>query len=205
MHPAIGTLISHVFYDNEIQNGIEKEKRNVGIPSYENIAIEWLSTSLYSEKERFETEQGTHPKKTYRNSLELRIIKEKLAYLDLQLKNKTKVAVISAYSAQKYALSNMVKQQSYTYLDIEVDTVDAFQGSQKEIIIYSTVRSNDNPSKIGFLRSEARLNVAFSRAQSLLIIVGDKKFLDNRNIPQNRFPDIIEYIEKNDFCQIIDA
>lgn len=205
MHPAIGTLISHVFYDDEIQNGIEKEKRSIGIPYYENIAIEWISTSSYSDKDRFEIELGTHPKKTYRNDLEQRIVKEKLAYLDSQLKKKTKVAVITAYSAQKYILSNMVKQQSYTYLDIEVDTVDAFQGSQKEIIIYSTVRSSDNPLKIGFLRSEARLNVAFSRAQSLLIIIGDKKFLNNRIISQNRFPDIIEYIEKNDFCKIIDA
>lgn len=204
MHPAIGTLISHVFYDDDIQNGIEKEKRSIDIASYSNIAIEWISTSLYSKKERFETELGTHPKKTYRNDLEVRIIRERLAYLDSQLKKKTKIAVITAYSAQKYVLSNMVRQQSYTNLDVEVDTVDAFQGSQKEIIIYSTVRSSDN-SKIGFLRSEARLNVAFSRAQSLLIIVGDDKFLNNRNIPQNKFPDIIEYIQKNNFCQIIDA
>lgn len=205
MHPTIGTLISHVFYDDEIQNGIEKEKRCIDIESYSNIAIEWLSTSSYSEKERVETELGSYPKKTYRNNLELRIIRDKLNFLDSRLKKKTKVAIITAYSAQKYALSNMVKQKSYTYLDIEVDTVDAFQGSQKEIIIYSTVRSSDNPSKIGFLRSEARLNVAFSRAKSLLIIVGDKNFLNNRIIQQNRFPDIVEYMEKNDFCKIIDA
>ena len=205
MHPAIGTLISHVFYDNDIQNGIEKEKRCIGIEDYSSIAIEWLSTSLHPKSERYETDQGIYPKVTYRNNLELRIIRDKLAFLDVQLKKKTKVAVITAYSAQKYALSNMIKQQIYTNLNIEVDTVDAFQGSQKEIIIYSTVRSSDNPSKIGFLRSEARLNVAFSRAQSLLIIVGDEKFLNNRNITQNRFPDIIDYIKENDFCQIIDV
>lgn len=204
MHPAIGTLISHVFYDDDIQNGIEKEKRSTGIGEYSNIAIEWLSTSSHPQKERHEKEEGVYPRVTYRNDLELRIIREKLAFLDLNLKKQTKVAVITAYSAQKYALSNMVKQQSYKNLKIEVDTVDAFQGSQKEIIIYSTVRSSERPSQIGFLRSEARLNVAFSRAQSLLLIVGDHRFLNNRSIQQNRFPDIIEYIEQSDSCRILD-
>lgn len=204
MHPAIGTLISHVFYDDEIQNGIEKEKRNIGIEDYSNIAIEWISTSRYPKEMRSEIELGVEPKKTYRNNLELRIIKEKLNYLDSQLKKKTKIAVITAYSAQKYALANMIKQQLYANLEVEIDTVDAFQGSQKEIIIYSTVRSSANP-KIGFLRSEARLNVAFSRAQSLLIIVGDERFLNNKMIPQNRFPEIIEYIKSNNFCRVIEG
>lgn len=205
MHPIIGTLISQVFYDSDIQNGIEKEKCNIGVEYYSDTAIEWLSTSSYSKKERFENKQGTYPKITYRNELEIRIIKEKLIYLDSQLKKKTKIAIITAYSAQKYALSNMIRQQLYTHLDIEVDTVDAFQGSQKEIIIYSTVRSSGNSFKIGFLRSQARLNVAFSRAQSLLIIVGDEKFLNNSNIVQNKFPDIINYIKENDYCRITDA
>jgi Superfamily I DNA and RNA helicases and helicase subunits len=205
MHPAIGTLISNVFYDNEILNGVETDKRKIDVSSYSNIAIEWISTSIYPKNERYETEQGNYPQRTFRNNLEIKIIRDKLAFLDLQLEKKIKVAVITAYSAQKYALSNMIRQKSYQHLDIEVDTVDAFQGSQKEIIIYSTVRSSSNPYKIGFLRSEARLNVAFSRAQALLIIVGDKDFLNNKNIPHNKFPDIINYIKNSDYCRIIDA
>jgi superfamily I DNA and/or RNA helicase len=202
MHPAIGTLISHVFYDNEIQNGIELEKRSLEIEEYTKIAIEWLSTSSHSLSEKKEKPLGVEPQLTYRNDLEIKIIKEKLSFLDSEINRKVKVGVITAYSAQKYALTNMINQQQYMNLSIEVDTVDAFQGSQKEIIIYSTVRSSDKPSRIGFLRSEARLNVAFSRAQSLLIIVGDHKFLNNRMISQNRFPEIIDYIYKNDFCRI---
>lgn len=201
MHPTIGSLISKVFYDNEIQNGVEKEKRRTGIPEYSNIAIEWISTSSKSDKERHEKKVGNNPNYTFRNELELKIIKEKLTELDLSINRKIKVAVITAYSAQKYALCNMIKQQKYKHLQIEVDTVDAFQGSQKEIIIYSTVRSSKNPT-IGFLKSEARLNVAFSRAQSLLIIVGDHKFLNNPKIHQNKFPEIIEYILDNDECRI---
>lgn len=205
MHPTIGTLISQVFYDNDIQNGVEREKRQTGIPAYRDTAIEWISTSSKSDKERHETKVGNSPNFTYKNDLELKIIKEKLAELDKSLGRKIKVAVITAYSAQKYALNNMVKQQRYVNLQIEVDTVDAFQGSQKEIIIYSTVRSSNNPFAIGFLKSEARLNVAFSRAQSLLIIVGDHNFLDNKKITDNKFPEIIKYITENDSCRIKDA
>ena len=54
MHPIIGTLISKVFYDNDIQNGVEREKRLTGIPEYSDIAIEWLSTSTRPSKEKFE-------------------------------------------------------------------------------------------------------------------------------------------------------
>jgi superfamily I DNA and/or RNA helicase len=201
MHPAIGSLISQVFYDNEIQNGIEHYKRETGLELYNGIAIEWISTSSHPEKERYETIMGSHPKYTYKNSLEIRLISEKLYYLNSEVKRKTKVAIITAYSAQKYALASLIKQKVYKNLDIEVDTVDAFQGSQKEIIIYSTVRSSDKP-KIGFLKSEARLNVAFSRAQSLLIIVGDSRFLENGSIPNNRFPEVLKYIRTNKYCRV---
>ena len=97
---------------------------------------------------------------------------------------------------------HMIRQQNFNQLQVEVDTVDAFQGGQKEIIIYSTVRSSDKSTRIGFLKSEARLNVSLSRAQSLLIIVGDLDFLNNTRIHGNKFPEIIEYIDKTDGCKI---
>ena len=56
MHPTIGTLISHVFYNDEIQNGVEAQDRELCIEGYEGIAIEWISTSKYSTKERYEKE-----------------------------------------------------------------------------------------------------------------------------------------------------
>ena len=53
---------------------------------------------------------------------------------------RTKIAIITGYGPQRYNLQTMVKQLSLKNLDIDVDTVDAFQGSQKDIIIYSTVK-----------------------------------------------------------------
>ena len=204
MHPTIGTLISHVFYNDEIQNGVEAQDRKLCIEGYEDTAIEWISTSKYSSKERYEKEFDNNGKKSYQNYLERNIIEKKLLELDSKLTQKTKVAVITGYGSQKYILQTMVKQHSYKNLEIDVDTVDAFQGSQKDIILYSTVRSSANKYGIGFLKSEARINVAFSRARCLLIIVGDMNFLDNYRIRGNKFPEIIKYIKESEGCRIIE-
>ena len=202
MHPVIGTLISKVFYENEIQNGVKAEDRNTGISGYEETAIEWISTSNLSAKKRFESKVGSQPNYTFKNNAELNIIKNKLKELDKNAARTIKVGVITAYRAQKFALKEMINQHNFVNLQIDVDTVDAFQGGQKEIIIYSTVRSSDSAMSIGFLKSEARLNVSLSRAQSLLIIVGDLDFLNNPRIKDNKFPEIIEYIQENQGCKI---
>lgn len=201
MHPVIGSLISKVFYDNEIQNGTPKEQRNTGIPCYDDVAIEWITTSRLSSK-RFEKKVGNATHATYKNNAELDIIKNKLCEMDSLISRSIKVGVITAYRAQKSAIKDMVRQQNFNFLQVEVDTVDAFQGGQKEIIIYSTVRSSDKSKRIGFLKSEARLNVSLSRAQSLLIIVGDLDFLNNPHIQGNKFPEIIEYISQTEGCKI---
>ena len=196
MHPVIGSLISRVFYENEIQNGIPGKERITGIPGYDDVSIEWITTSKMPELKRKEEKIGNDEKATYKNSSEISIIKSKLHELDLLSTKVVKVGVITAYRGQKSAIKEMVKQQ--------IDTVDAFQGGQKEIIIYSTVRSS-NTNGIGFLKSEARLNVSLSRAQSLLIIVGDLNFLNNTKITGNKFPDIIEYIKETKGCKITEV
>ena len=57
--------------------------------------------------------------------------------------------------------------------EMQVSTVDAFQGKQKDIIIYSMVRTSEGEKP--FISDRRRLNVAFSRARRLLIIIGSKQ------------------------------
>jgi superfamily I DNA and/or RNA helicase len=77
------------------------------------------------------------------------------------------IAVISPYSAQVRLLRERMKQP-----DIEIDSVDGFQGREKEAVLVSLVRSNPE-GEIGFLGDVRRMNVALTRARRKLIVVGD--------------------------------
>src|SRR6185503_20457371 len=74
---------------------------------------------------------------------------------------------------------------------LEIDTVDAFEGREKDIIIVSLVRSNRRRD-IGFLRLMQRINVALSRARTMLIIVGDTSTLRG-----SYFDRIVRYVRGN--------
>ncbi len=89
------------------------------------------------------------------------------------------VGVISPYRAQVQLLRQLLKKNEalkpFRRL-ISVNTVDGFQGQERDIIVISMVRSNDE-GQIGFLRDLRRMNVAMTRARMKLIILGDRKTL----------------------------
>ena len=63
---------------------------------------------------------------------------------------------------------------------IEINTVDKFQGAERDIIIYDIVKSSSGSTSIGFLDDYRRINVAFSRVKRLLIVVGDSEYILKR-------------------------
>ena len=80
------------------------------------------------------------------------------------------VAVISPYDAQVQLLRQLLA--SRVEEGLEVDTVDGFQGREKEAVVVSLVRSNDE-GEVGFLSDVRRMNVAITRARKKLVVVGD--------------------------------
>ncbi|ODQ56754.1 hypothetical protein WICANDRAFT_65637 [Wickerhamomyces anomalus NRRL Y-366-8] len=78
--------------------------------------------------------------------------------------------------------------------DLMVSSIDAFQGREKKIIIFSCVRSNSK-GNFGFLKDPRRLNVALTRASHTLIIIGNKSCLSKGD---ELWADLIDYFEKND-------
>ncbi|KAK0425498.1 hypothetical protein QR680_009236 [Steinernema hermaphroditum] len=93
------------------------------------------------------------------------------------------IGIITPYEGQRaYIVQFMQSQGSLhtkLYLDIEVANVDAFQGREKDIIIVTCVRSNENAG-IGFLNDPRRLNVALTRAKYGLIVVGNARVLSRQ-------------------------
>ena len=91
------------------------------------------------------------------------------------LEERIDVGVISPYRAQVQYLRRQLKKKEYfkpyRHL-ISVNTVDGFQGQERDIILISLVRANDD-GQIGFLRDLRRMNVAITRARMKLIILGD--------------------------------
>jgi superfamily I DNA and/or RNA helicase len=86
------------------------------------------------------------------------------------------VGVISPYRAQVQYLRRLIMKNEYLKpfrRSISVNTVDGFQGQERDIIVVSLVRSNDE-GQIGFLRDLRRMNVAITRARMKLIIIGDR-------------------------------
>ena len=95
------------------------------------------------------------------------------------------IAVIAPYAAQVRRL-----RQLRSVDRVEVDTVDGFQGREKEVVVISLVRSNET-GEIGFLGDTRRMNVALTRARRKLLMVGDSATLANHPF----YRDLLEYVE----------
>ncbi len=113
----------------------------------------------------------------------------------------SEIAIICPYSAQVRYLSRLVgsalvadrgQAQGQPVPDIEIDSVDGFQGREKEAVIVSLVRSN-LLGEMGFLGDTRRMNVAMTRAKRKLIVIGDSSTLASLQF----YKSFIEYAEKN--------
>jgi hypothetical protein len=88
-------------------------------------------------------------------------------------KKKLEITVLTPYTKQVSALKGLVPK------DVQVFTIDSFQGRESDIVIFSTVRCNTERD-IGFVEDERRLNVMWTRAKLALIIVGDRSTLTKK-------------------------
>ncbi|GAA6623125.1 AAA domain-containing protein [Scytonema sp. NUACC26] len=176
MHPQIMGAINQ-FYQHRLTCGLPEPdtKRAHYLESpiiQENNHILWVKTPV--EQGFAEQREGT----SRFNTREVDII-EKLCeqmerawfpkVADGQLQKE--VGIITFYSAQLRAIKDRIETDKFPSLNIRTGTVDIFQGMERPVIIVSTV-CNNNRKDIGFAKEPERVNVAFSRAQELLVIVG---------------------------------
>jgi KaiC/GvpD/RAD55 family RecA-like ATPase len=197
---TIGEMVSKLFYDGSLLNVREDSSRDKIITVAFPKPIKWISTAKKNARER------SHGR-TYSNSVEVDLVISALKRLILAMGRSTEtisVAVIAAYAGQVRALQDAVNQAGsiLSRLQIEVNTVDAFQGKEADVCFYSVTRSNKN-KLLGFQRETPRLNVALSRARDALIIVGDSDFCASAK-GENPFLPVLDHIAQNpDFCEMV--
>lgn len=194
MHPAIGTLVSDVFYDGKLIHAADTERLAHDLP-WLDCHVLWLSTS--HERDRWDSRYGN----SYKSQREATAIANFLQRVEESYRAtgmKRSVGVITGYTGQCALLTSLLSpmdRERWQALALDVATVDAFQGRQCDIVIFSAVRSNYQRT-LGFLSDRRRLNVALSRARRLLVIVGDAEMLRQAepDRPDNPFRDLLRYI-----------
>ncbi|XP_054440164.1 probable helicase senataxin isoform X2 [Pteronotus mesoamericanus] len=121
---------------------------------------------------------------SYVNVQEIKVVIELIKLLKEKRKDVTfrNVGIITHYKAQKMMIQKELDKEFDGKGPAEVDTVDAFQGRQKDCIIVTCVRANTMQGSIGFLASLQRLNVAITRAKYSLFILGHlRTLMDNQH------------------------
>nr|XP_055241165.1 protein ZGRF1 isoform X3 [Gorilla gorilla gorilla] len=160
-HPAISAIANDLFYKGALMNGVTEIERSP--------LLEWLPTlCFYNVKglEQIERDNSFHnvAEATFTLKLIQSLIASGIAG--------SMIGVITLYKSQMYKLCHLLSAVDFHHPDIktvQVSTVDAFQGAEKEIIILSCVRTRH----VGFIDSEKRMNVALTRGKRHLLIVGN--------------------------------
>lgn len=176
MHPCLSEFSSNLFYEGTLQNGVtapERLRKNVDFPwpvadtpmfFHQNLGTEEISSS------------GT----SFLNRTEASNVEKMVTKFFKSGVLPNQIGVITPYEGQRsYIASYMQLHGSLKkdlYKEVEVASVDAFQGREKDYIILSCVRSNEHQG-IGFLNDPRRMNVALTRAKYGVVILGNPKVL----------------------------
>ena len=169
MPPAIAAFSSEFFYEGKLKSEKENPK--------DDVPIQFFDTAGADYNELFNVENAS-----LTNIKELNFIQDILGTFAI---NPTECILISPYAAQVQQAKKQFPQLK------KISTIDAFQGQEANTVFISLVRSNTD-GKIGFLKDYRRMNVALTRAQQQLFIIGDSATLGNDEF----YGKLISYIEE---------
>lgn len=170
MHPVIAGFSSWRFYLGDLKSGVTPEDRPLPwaagaalqkaklLPSFERNLV---FIHVHGREQR----QGSSTANPEEAAAVAAIVAELRA-------NNIQTGVVTPYSAQVHQIRGQLSRSRVDQTDVQVSSVDAFQGSERDVMVVSLVRSNDNGS-LGFVSDWRRLNVAVTRAKQLCVVVCD--------------------------------
>jgi superfamily I DNA and/or RNA helicase len=179
MHKDIMSFSNLKFYNNALE-----AHESVAMRGIEGLfpSVEFIDTAGcgYAEQESEENSSRSNPEEAH-------LLMRHFNQLKLDLSDRSSVGVISPYRGQIDILSDLFNDEKM----VTVNTIDSFQGQERDVIYLSLVRSNDR-SEIGFLKDYRRMNVAMTRARMKLVIIGDSATLGNDSF----YSDFLDFAEK---------
>ena len=176
MHPCLSEFPSNMFYEGSLQNGITMQQR-----LRKDVEFPWpVADSPMMFWSNLGTEEISASGTSYLNRTEASNVEKIVTRFFKAGVKPDAIGIITPYEGQRsYVVQSMQQTGTFKkelYKEIEVASVDAFQGREKDSIVLSCVRSNDHQG-IGFLSDPRRLNVALTRAKYGLVILGNPKVL----------------------------
>ncbi|XP_048365205.1 protein ZGRF1 isoform X2 [Sphaerodactylus townsendi] len=169
-HPAISAISCNLFYDGNLLDGISKMDRNP--------LVDWLPTlCFYNVNGSEQMERDNSFYNLAESFFSVKLIQSLIASGIAG----SVIGVITLYKSQMSKISSLlaaVDTDASQIKAVQVSTVDAFQGAEKEIIVLSCVRTG----QVGFIDSETRVNVALTRGKRHLLIVGNLNCLRKSNL-----------------------
>jgi AAA domain len=183
MAAPIGSYVSVASYDGRLRNSPEMAALRSPLPWPFNRNLTWLTI-------RGREKKGGSG--SISNRAEIEAVGRVVRHLQRLGLEQLRVAVIAMYQDQVTQLRRELRMVALPGL--AVDTVDAFEGEEADVVILSLVRSNE-AERIGFLKKAQRLNVAISRAKQLLVVVGDIETMTGRE-GQDLYRPLLEHIER---------
>lgn len=190
MNEQIMKFSSEWFYHGMVESAPTVSHR--GILDYDTPMM-WIDTAECDGKEEFVGENFGRINRA-EAELTLQTLQQYLEKIGKQriLEESIDVGIISPYRAQVQLLRKELRKREffrpYRHL-LTVNTVDGFQGQERDIILISLVRSNDG-GDIGFLRDLRRMNVAITRARMKLIILGSSETMTSHSF----YKKLYEYV-----------
>lgn len=172
MHEQIMRFSSDTFYDGTL-TAHESVAEHVlsDLPTIPADGVDDTSVVFYDTAGAGWEEQLEENGLSKLNPNEGKLVLDQVAALCEAGLSPSDIAVIAPYAAQVRWI-----RQNCEYDNLEIDTVDGFQGREKEAVVMCTVRSNSK-GEVGFLSDSRRMNVALTRARRKLIVIGDSSTL----------------------------
>ena len=174
MHSSLFEFSSREFYDNKIISGINNENRILTKINFPNPNYNIMFINVNG------NEQIESKNNSCFNDMEVNKVINIVQKIKNDIFDKS-IGIITPYDSQKNKIKKAIFDNKINDDNIIVDTIDGFQGMERDIIIVSLVRCNDS-GKIGFVNDSRRVNVLLTRAKYGLFIVGNENCLKNNGI-----------------------